>query len=94
MCNEALVRRGLKAQDEISYAANHFRAILDLLYRKLEKSFYPSYLKGATEDYLDTEDEKSLLLKKAAMMLPYLSSSESGMLQKWIEDERKPGYKA
>jgi len=44
MCNESLEIRGLKAVGKISYAANHFRAILDLLYKELEKGYYPGYL--------------------------------------------------
>ena len=94
MCNEGLYQRDLKAQGEISYAANHFRAILDLLYDSLRREVYPARLKGASEDYLDTDEEKDILLEKAKMMYPYLSYSQKEMLQRWISIENKPGYRA
>lgn len=93
-CNEALEKRGLKAEGDEAYAANHFRAILDLLYERIKnEGKYPSYLYGASEDYLDTEEEKKILLEKTAMMLPYLSEEEQIMLLQWINKERAPGYR-
>lgn len=94
VCDKALARRGLKADGKTSYAANHFRAILDLVHSSLQDNIYPSRLSGASEDYLDTDDEKNILLEKATAMLPHLSSNASEMLQKWIEEERKPGYRS
>ena len=93
-CNKTLENVGLKAQGEISYAANHYRAILDLLYEEIKNGNYPSYLQRITEDYLDTEEEKNILLEKVNIMLPYLSLNEREMLHKWIEEERKPGYRS
>jgi len=94
MCNEALKCRGLKAQSETSYAANHFRAILDRLYRVLIYGRYPGYIQGNSEEFLDTEEEKRILLEKAEMMFPYLTPSQSETLKKWIDIESKPGYRA
>jgi len=94
MCNKALERRGLRAQGEISYSANHFRAILDRLYRVLKNGRYPDFIQGNSEEFLDTEEEKHILLEKAKMMLLHLSLNESEMLLNWIKKERIPGYKA
>lgn len=93
-CDEALNKRGLKAEGEISYSANHFRAILDLLYWRLKNGKDAGYMYGAAEDYLDTEEEKKFLLEKAAMMLPYLFADEQTMLLKWINKEHEPGYRS
>jgi hypothetical protein len=93
-CTETLKKRGLKANGNVSYAANHFRAILDLLYERIKEGKYPSYLQGMSEDFLDTESEKEILLEKAEMMLPFLSLEEQEILLKWIGKERIPGYRA
>jgi hypothetical protein len=51
-------------------------------------------MERASEDYLDTEEEKKILLEKASIMLPFLSSEKQELLIKWINKERIPGYKA
>ena len=93
-CGEILRKKGFNVEKGEPHAANHFRAILDLLYERIKEGKYPSYLYGSSEDYLDTEEEKCFLLEKAATMLPYLSIEEQEMLIRWIEKERVPGYKS
>jgi hypothetical protein len=94
LCNEALKNRGLKADGKTYYAANHFRAVLDLLYERIEKGKYPYYLTGASEDYFDTEEEKKILLEKSCAILPYLPLNKQNILLEWINKERLPGYKS
>lgn len=94
LCNDALKKRGLVANGVRSYAANHFRAILDLLYREIKEGRYPYYLFGASEDFLDTEEEKRILLEKTLIMLPFLSSEKQKILSEWVSKERVPGYRS
>lgn len=92
-CKQALARRNLQG-GEHAYAANHFRAILDLLYESLQKNRFPGYLQGASEEYLDTPEQKSLLLEKARILFPFLSSKQRELLDRWLKAEQEPGYKA
>ena len=86
-CDEALIRRGLKYEGP-AFAANHFRAILDLLYQIVQDGRVPKYLYGACEDFLDSEDEKRHLIERASLMLPYLESEHQTYLLQWINHER------
>ena len=94
-CENVLRERGLEFEGSAPHAANHFRAILDLLYYhiKEKKGKFLCQLSGASEDYLDTEEEKKILLEKAAMMLPHLLPEEQATLTRWLNQEREPGYK-
>jgi hypothetical protein len=92
-CEEALQKRGLRSGGR-AYAANHFRAILDMLYEKLRRGGYPRYLQGATKDFLDTDEEKSILLREAEKMSPFLSMRQEKELQEWIRKESQPGDRA
>ncbi len=92
ICDNALQERGLQAEGKISYAANHFRAILDLLYARLKENKYPFELQRVSEDFLDTNEEKNTLLEKAKEMRPYLSTEQQSLLTDWIEREMKPGW--
>ena len=92
-CSEGLNRRDLKA-DGTPYAANHFRAILDLLYLSLRDNHFPFHMQEATEEYLDTQEQKELLISKAREMLPFLTDQQKELLLRWLEIEARPGYKA
>ncbi|MCL1985433.1 MAG: type IV toxin-antitoxin system AbiEi family antitoxin domain-containing protein [Betaproteobacteria bacterium] len=87
-CTDILRGQGLHAEGAPSFAANHFRAILDLAFECLRDQRPPVYLAGATSDYLDTEEEREFVLDKAAMMSPHLSEGAQAMLSQWIEKER------
>jgi hypothetical protein len=97
LCNETLESRGLKINRTNGityYAANHYRAILDVLYESVSRAKYPYHLDRASEDYLDTDAEKQILLEKASIMLPFFPSEKRKLLQKWLDNERLPGYKS
>jgi hypothetical protein len=56
-CGKALKKLGLKSSGH-AYAANHFRAILDMLYEKLRRGGYPRYLQGATKDFFLSRSQR------------------------------------
>lgn len=95
-CSEAMRRRNLILPEGMTavYAANHFRAILDMVYNTLTVYQRVVALQGATEDWLDTEEQKEELLKEAAKMLPFFADKAQRQLQQWIDQERKPGYRS
>jgi len=93
-CSAAMKKYGLIIPNRKAYAANHFRAILDMLYWSLIRYHKVIGLIGATEDWLDTNEQKDFLLKKAEKMLPFLCrKTEQIELQNWIDRERLPGYR-
>jgi hypothetical protein len=94
-CTNALRTRGLVHEGGgTPYAANHFRAILDLLYEGLIHDKYPRHVQFASEDFLDTSEEKDFLLEKATSMMPFLTENRQALLQQWLEKEKLPGYRA
>lgn len=95
-CSTTMRKAGLSIPAHISavYAANHYRAILDLLFRSLQLHHKVIGLIGATEDWLDTNEQKEFLLQKATDMLSFLSPIDAAELQKWIDKERIPGYRS
>jgi len=86
-----LVQMNLHIDDDISevFIANHFRAILDLLYYDLKKFGRADTLTGATYDWLDTPEQKALLLSKALLLQKIFNEKETEALFKWIEQENK-----
>jgi hypothetical protein len=93
-CSDGLKKHGPACSGKVPYAANHFRATLDLLYDFLMCDIYPRQAQFASEDFLDTAEEKELLLAKAASMFPFLAPHHQALLQQWLEKERLPGYRA
>lgn len=70
------------------YIANHFRAILDLLYRDIKVTGRGDTLKYATSDWLDTQGQKDLLLEKATLLQNAFEGKNKQALLDWIEIER------
>lgn len=68
------------------YAANHYRAILDMLYECVAvfKS-YPSYL--TVDDWLDNEEEKRPFLNSLLKFKPHLKAREWKMIQDWLSKQ-------
>lgn len=87
VCEGALRKRGLQFQG-VPYAANHFRAILDILYLYLKTNREPTPIKGATEDFLDTERQQREVFEQAEKMRPALSSEQAAILDDWLHYER------
>lgn len=95
-CGSAMRERGLQIPLEMTavYAANHNRAILDMVYRSLLVHHKVLGLVGAAEAWLDTQEQKLFLLEKAAEMLSFVGEREREALRCWIDKEREPGYRS
>ena len=85
-----VAKKGLVFPAEMTeiYVANHFRAILDMVYRSLQEFDKIYNLHGATVDWLDTLEQQHYVLDLAAQMTPYLSEAQQVQLNNWIESER------
>ena len=73
------------AAEEQIYAANHCRAILDLLYRALKNLEYPHHI--AVDDWLDIPAEKKRLFDSLPMLKGFLKEDEKIILTSWIESQ-------
>jgi hypothetical protein len=84
-----LADSGLDVDSDISevYIANHYRAILDMLYRSLKKYGEVYNLSGATNDWLDTDEQKALVLSRAKLLENLFDGKASVALQNWIAAE-------
>lgn len=88
------IKVGLMLNYDVCYVANHIRAILDLVYRELLRTNKVLTMYCASEDFLDTEEQKELLLTKAELLLPYLTDLQKINLKKWIDHETIEGYRS
>ena len=88
-CSAALIKRGITLPEGMTevWAANHFRAVLDMAYESLVEHGAVMRLTCAAEDYFDTAEQKRELLTKALEMLPYLTPAQGAALQSWIKKE-------
>lgn len=86
-CSNTLRRMGLSIPEgKKVYSANHYRAILDMLYEciKMLKS-YPYDLDIG--DWLDNEQEKQPFINLLFRLKPYLSDDEWKIIQDWISKQ-------
>ena len=88
---DRLVAQGLDipASMQRVYIANHSRAILDLLYRSLNRWGRVLNLTGATIDWLDTREQGERLLEQATMLEFSFHPAAQDELRRWIADEAR-----
>ena len=86
---ERLLAKGLNIAPEIRevYVANHYRAILDLLYESLTHYGRVYNLTGATGDWLDTPEQRRFVLEQATRMAPYVDEESRIQLEQWVKKE-------
>lgn len=70
------------------FIANHFRAILDLLFHDIVVLGRCDTLQYATRDWLNTQEQKDLLLEKATLLLEAFEDGNKRILLDWIDEER------
>lgn len=83
-CSDILRKMGIIIPEgKKIYTANHYRAILDMLYRcvKILKSS-PSYLEIG--DWLDNEQQQKILLENLPKLKPSLDDKEWKIIQNWL----------
>jgi hypothetical protein len=86
-CAHILQKYGLEISgNENVYAADHFRAFLDLLYHSIKTNQFPHHL--SVESWFDSIREKNIIFEKIMEMKKYLSSEEWQMIQSWIKTQR------
>ena len=76
------------------FAANHYRAILDLMVAGAINGSM-SLVIGATMDYLDTEEQKQYVLRQArkAVGSSSLTDNQKRLIDEWIQKESRNFYR-
>lgn len=83
-CSDILRSRGVFIPEGVYvFSANHYRAILDMLYDSIEKGQVPQYL--AIDDWLDTEEQKKEFFRILDRFLSNFSPSEKELVSSWIK---------
>ena len=83
-CSEELRRRGVIIPDGMPvYSANHYRAILDMLYHSVSSGNIPQYL--IIGDWLDTDEHQKTLFRLLDRFFPKFSSSGKELVFSWIK---------
>jgi hypothetical protein len=82
-CSQVLRECGLHIPEkEKVYAANHYRAVLDMLYRAASNQTFPYHLN--LEDWFNKSGEVAQLLKEVKHMEKKLPSDERKIIEQWL----------
>ncbi len=65
------------------YVAGHYRAILDMLYKALQRGCFPSHLDIL--GWFETEAQLQTLKQKTQLLMPYLNTEAKELLNQWLE---------
>lgn len=80
----------------VPYAANHFRAVLDVLFLYLSLSKRPISIHNAAYAFFDTQQQQMLLLTKAERLYDYCDDERYLILKRWLdiqwEQVKNDGY--
>ncbi|MGC4105891.1 MAG: hypothetical protein QM753_05965 [Thermomicrobiales bacterium] len=89
--HDRLLANGLSLPSGITeiYVANHVRAILDLLYRSLNRYGRILNLTNVTTDWLNTPEQQEFVLVQAPRMADSLDADAKRALAAWIAGERQ-----
>lgn len=66
-----------------AYAANHARAIADLVLAAVAKGGSPDFV--CVDDWMPGEEDKREVFELLEISLPYLSEEDRGQVRAWIE---------
>ena len=88
-CSDILRSRGISIPDGIQvFSANHYRAILDMLYRSISAGRIPEHL--AIGDWLDREEHKRVLFCLLDQFSHRFSPPEQKLIASWIALQKGP----
>lgn len=83
-CSNILRAKGIAiAAEENIYAANHCRAVLDMLYNAIQHKEYPHHI--TVDDWLDMPKEKKRLFDSLSVLNGFLEEDEKIILNSWLE---------
>jgi hypothetical protein len=82
-CSDILRAKGIAMPTEARvYAANHCRAILDMLYNAIKRKEYPHHI--AVDDWLDVDSERKRFFEDIPVLNDFLQNDEQIILKSWL----------
>lgn len=82
-CSDILRSRGIFIPEGVHvFSANHYRAILDMLYRSVSSGRIPQHL--AIGDWLDTEEHKKVFFCLLDQFFHRLLPDEQRLISSWV----------
>ncbi len=85
-CSDILRKKGISIPQGVKvYSANHYRAILDMIYRSVSAGGIPYHID--IDGWLDSEEQKKTLLHLIDRYLPKFSPSEKDRVFSWIRSQ-------
>jgi hypothetical protein len=82
-CSSILRECGLPISDDDKiYAADHYRAMLDMIYRCIHQGNFPHHLD--IDDWFHSAEQTSFLLESLKQMATKLSDQERQMIESWL----------
>ncbi len=82
-CSSILRAKGITiATEERVYAANHCRAVLDMLYNALQHKEYPYHI--TVDDWLDVDSELKRFFENIPVLNNFLEDDEKIILNSWV----------
>jgi hypothetical protein len=83
-CSSILRAKGIAiAAEERVYAANHCRAVLDMLYNALQHKEYPHHI--SVDDWLDVDSELNRFFENIPALNDFLKEDEKIILNSWLK---------
>ena len=83
-CSSILRAKGIViAAEERIYAANHCRAVLDMLYNAIQRKEYPHHI--TVDDWLDIDAVRKRLFENIPTLNSFLKEEEKIILTSWVE---------
>ena len=83
-CSRILRAKGIAiAAEERVYAANHCRAVLDMLYNAIKRKEYPHHI--IVDDWLDIDSERKCLFENISALIHCLKEDEKIILRSWLK---------
>ncbi len=83
-CSDILRKLGVNIPlDEEVYAANHYRAILDMIYLSIKNQQIPNYIE--IDRWFDTGWQKEKLFQHIQKLESHLSKPEQELLEQWLK---------
>ncbi|NOR69628.1 MAG: hypothetical protein GQ532_08040 [Methylomarinum sp.] len=88
-CYEVLKECGLKSDKQKIYAANHYRAIADMVYDNVKRG-YSIKDTISLNDWLPELHEKKKMYILISLLESAMTSNEWDVIKEWIEVTKKP----
>jgi hypothetical protein len=83
-CSDILRAKGIAiAVEERVYAANHCRAILDMIHNAIKRKKYPHHI--AVDDWLDIDSELKCFFESIPALNDFLKDDEKIIFKAWLE---------